>query len=150
MNIQNKIAKNENVPVLAGELRALVGKFKRRLREQSHTCEFTPSQISVILRLEREGPATVSDLARAEGVRPQSMRATIKVLISQHCIQVVPDPDDGRKNIISLTSSWQKRIKKGREAREDWLIRNIERNYNSSELEVICQAVDLLKRIVEN
>ncbi len=150
MDIQNKTTDSESVPALAGELRALVGKFKRRLREQSHTCDFTPSQISVILRLEREGPASVSALARAEGVRPQSMRATIKVLESLRCIQIVPDPADGRKNVVSLTSSWQKRIKKGREAREDWLIRNIDGNYSSSELEILWQAVTLLKRIVEN
>ena len=58
---------------LAGDLRSLVAQLRRRFREQAILCEFTPSQIAVLLRLEREGPATVSALARAEGMRPQSM-----------------------------------------------------------------------------
>jgi hypothetical protein len=58
---------------LAAEFRALVGWLKRRLRAQSEAGDFTPSQVSVLLRLEKDGPATASQLARAEGIRPQSM-----------------------------------------------------------------------------
>ena len=66
--------------VLAGELRVVVGKLIRRLREQVSPGDFTWSQLSVLKRLERDGPATVTTLARAEGVRPQSMGATVAVL----------------------------------------------------------------------
>jgi hypothetical protein len=48
---------------LAQELRALLGKLKRRLREQAHVGDLTPSQVSVLLRLEKDGPATASSLA---------------------------------------------------------------------------------------
>ncbi len=65
---------------LAAELRALLGKLKRRLREQADSVDLTPSQVSALLRLEREGPSTVSTLARGEGVRPQSMGATVATL----------------------------------------------------------------------
>ena len=66
--------------VLATEIRALVGKLKRRLREQAGVGDLAPSQISVLLRLEREGPATTSNLARLEGMRPQSMGTVIASL----------------------------------------------------------------------
>ncbi|EQD59024.1 MarR family transcriptional regulator, partial [mine drainage metagenome] len=52
-----------------------------RLREQAHPGDVTWSQMSVLGRLERDGPATVTRLARAEGVRPQSMGATVSVLL---------------------------------------------------------------------
>ena len=65
---------------LAGDLRALIGKLKRRLREQANAGDLTPSQVSVLLRLEREEPTTMSNLARAEGMRPQSMGSAVALL----------------------------------------------------------------------
>ncbi|MBN3809764.1 MarR family transcriptional regulator, partial [Paraburkholderia sp. Ac-20347] len=59
---------SELAGALAGDLRALVGKLRRRMREQGSAGDFTPSQIAVLLRLERDGAATVSSLARAEGM----------------------------------------------------------------------------------
>jgi hypothetical protein len=35
--------------------------------------EFSWTQKAVLSRLEKDGPATAADLARAEGVKPQSM-----------------------------------------------------------------------------
>jgi hypothetical protein len=48
-----------------------------------------PSQMSVLPHLQHQGPATMTALARAEGVRPQSMGATVSVphvagLVSGH------------------------------------------------------------------
>ncbi|NVN12266.1 MarR family winged helix-turn-helix transcriptional regulator, partial [Nguyenibacter vanlangensis] len=58
---------------LAMMLRVVTGKLKRRLREQAAQDGFNLSQLSVLSRLERAGPATISALARAEGMRTQSM-----------------------------------------------------------------------------
>jgi hypothetical protein len=63
-----------SVSVLAAELHTLSGKLKRRLREQASAGDLTPSQIAVLMHLDRDGPTTVSVLARAEGVRSQSKR----------------------------------------------------------------------------
>ena len=56
---------------LAEDLRLVFGKMKRRLREQTDLGGFSWSQMSVISYLDREGPATVTTLARIEGMRPQ-------------------------------------------------------------------------------
>ena len=80
---------------LARDLRALVGKLKRRLREQADVGDLTPSQISVLLRLERHGSATASDLARAEGVRPQSMAPVVAALEIAGLVSGTPDVADG-------------------------------------------------------
>ena len=64
---------------LAGEIRVTLSKLSRRLREQAHAADLTGAQKSALLRLERDGPATVTTLARAEGGRPQSMGATVAV-----------------------------------------------------------------------
>ncbi|MEI9916462.1 MAG: hypothetical protein WDN29_12435 [Methylovirgula sp.] len=54
---------------MARELRIVFGNLKRRLREQATAGDLTLSQIAVLSRLDREGPATVSNLAREQGVR---------------------------------------------------------------------------------
>src|SRR5579863_629179 len=88
---------------LALEMRTLIGKLKRKLREQTDHGDFTSSQASVLLRLEKEGPATVSNLARAEAMRPQSMSAAIAPLEAAGLVSGAPDPDDGRQTLLSLT-----------------------------------------------
>jgi DNA-binding MarR family transcriptional regulator len=95
--------------VLAGELRVVIGRLVRRAREEAHAGDFTHAQKSVLLRLERDGPATVSMLARAEGVRPQSMRITVSALEAAGAVHGKPDPKDGRQTFLSLTPSFFRR-----------------------------------------
>ncbi|WP_158811008.1 MarR family winged helix-turn-helix transcriptional regulator, partial [Beijerinckia sp. L45] len=88
---------------LAGDLRVALGAVIRRLRDQANPGDLTWSQKSVLSRIEREGPATISALARAEGVRPQSMGATVSGLETAGWLHGAPDPNDGRQTVLSLT-----------------------------------------------
>jgi DNA-binding MarR family transcriptional regulator len=135
---------------LATEIRALVSKLKRRLREQATPGDLTPSQISVLLRLEREGPATTSSLARLEGMRPQSMGAVIAPIEAAGLVCGVPDPLDGRQTILSLTDACRKWIEDGRAARQDWLTRTLEARLSPQEQGKLIEAVELLKRLVDD
>ncbi len=135
---------------LATELRVLIGKLKHRLREQAHTGDLTPSQTSVLLHLEREGSATVTVLARIEGVRPQSMGATVATLQAAGLVRGAPHPNDGRQTMLSLTPACRKMIKTGRAARQDWLFRTIQARLNNKEQEKLAVAVELLKRLVDS
>jgi DNA-binding MarR family transcriptional regulator len=135
---------------LAQELRALLGKLKRRLREQAHVGDLTPSQVSVLLRLEKDGPATASSLARAEGMRPQSIGPVIAALEATGFVSGAPDPADGRQTILSLTDACRKWVEVGRAARQDWLCRTIERRFSPQEQKDLTAAVELLKRLVDD
>src|SRR5271168_3122460 len=106
---------------LAGELRVLIGRLRRRLREQMHLGDLTWSQVSVLAHLDREGPSTVTTLARAEGVRPQSMGATVAALEEAGLVSGTPHPADGRQIVLSLTAAAGEWIRASRAAREDWL-----------------------------
>lgn len=135
---------------LAKDIRALVGKLKRRLREQAAPGDLTPSQISVLLRLEREGPATTSSLARLEGMRPQSMGAVIAPLEAAGLVSGTPDPKDGRQTILSLTDACRKWVEEGRAARQDWLTRTLEARLSPQEQDRLGEAITLLKRLVDD
>ncbi len=147
MNQQQDAPQIARASTLAAELRALVGKLRRRLREQADSRDLTPSQTSVLLRLEREGPATVSALARAEGVRPQSMGATVATLEAAGLVSGAPDQNDGRQTILSLTEACRKWVGEARAARHDWLTRNIETKLSPEEQDVLVKGVELLKRL---
>jgi DNA-binding MarR family transcriptional regulator len=140
---------SDSARALVAELRVLIGKLKRRLREQANLGDLTSSQLSVLSHLERDGPATVTTLARTEGVRPQSMGATVAVMEAAGLVSGAPDPSDGRQTIWSLTAAFRERVRAGRAAREDWLLGAIQSKFTPAEQQQLASAVELLKRLVD-
>jgi DNA-binding MarR family transcriptional regulator len=134
---------------LAAELHALSGKLKRRLREQASTGDLTPSQTAVLSHLDRAGPTTVTALARAEGVRSQSMGATVAALEAAGMVQGAPDPNDGRQTILSLTPACRELFRSGRAARHDWLLRAIQAKLSTQEQAQLAASMVLLQRLVD-
>ena len=134
---------------LAAELRVLVGRLRRKLREQSGPGELNWPQVAVLGHLQRDGPATVTALAKAEGVRPQSMGATVATLEESGFVQSEPDPEDGRQKLYSLTERCADWIGKTRAAREDWLFRAIRAHLNDREERELARGVALLKRLLD-
>jgi DNA-binding MarR family transcriptional regulator len=133
---------------LASELRVVLGKLRRRLREHANKGDLSLSQMAVLGFLDREGPSTVTTLARAEGVRPQSMGATVAALEQAGLVTGAPDPADGRQNLLSLTRAAREWIEASRAAREDWLARAIRSHMSPAEQEQLGRAAALLRRIV--
>jgi DNA-binding MarR family transcriptional regulator len=134
---------------MAAELRVVLGGLKRRLRAQANKGELSLSQMAVLGTLDREGPATVTTLARVEGVRPQSMGATVAALQELGLIGAAPDPADGRQVMLSLTDMARTWLKASRAAREDWLSQAIRSHLSATEQQELAAAVQLLRRIVE-
>lgn len=143
-------AQHSSASALATELRAVFRKIKLRLREHAGHGDFTSAQASVVLRLERDGPATVSSLARAEGMRPQSMSAVVAPLQEAGLVKGAPDPGDGRQTLMALTPKCLKSLEEGRAARQDWLTARIAQRLSAQEQEKLQRALALLTRLVED
>ena len=135
---------------IAAGIRTVSGKLKRRLREHGGRHDLTPSQVAVVLRLEQDGSATVSRLARAEGMRPQSMSAIVASLQEAGLVRGAPDPGDGRQTLMSLTSKCMKWLQEGRAARQDWLTTTISQRLSGQEQAKLQAALKLLTRLVED
>jgi DNA-binding MarR family transcriptional regulator len=140
----------ELAPTLAAELRSVVGKIKRRLREHGGRNDLSPSQASVLLRLEKDGSTTASSLARAEGMRPQSMSAIVTPLQQAGLVSSAADPSDGRQTLLTLTPKCLKWMQQGRAARQDWLTAIIEQKLSALEQKEVQAALKLLARLVED
>ncbi|MGX8012510.1 MarR family winged helix-turn-helix transcriptional regulator [Mesorhizobium sp. ORM8.1] len=143
-------AEAERALALAAELRVVAGRLIRRLREQADSGDLTSSQKSVLLHLEREGAATVTALARAQDMRPQSMGAIVSALEVAGLVEGAPDPADGRQTILSLTAACREMIAAGRAARQDWLFSAIQANLDRGEQEQLAGAIGLLKRLADS
>jgi DNA-binding MarR family transcriptional regulator len=140
---------NAKTAELAQALRSFIRNFKRRLRAQSHAGELSWSQFSMLSHLERDGPSTVTALAKTEGVRPQSMGATVRDFEAAGHVTGTPDPQDGRQTLWSVTPKARALVLAARAARQDWLLTAIQKNYSQEEQNDIARAVKLLERIVE-
>ena len=139
---------DSDIAATADRLRLLVGKLRRKLQEQASPGDFTPSQIAVVSRL-LTGPATLSELARAEGMRPQSMSAIIAALEQARLVSGAPHPTDGRQTVLSVTDSARASIEANRAAKNDWLSRSIASHYSDAERAELIRGIDLLARLLE-
>jgi DNA-binding MarR family transcriptional regulator len=110
----------------------------------------TPSQVSALLRLEKDGAATVSSLARAEGMRPQSMSSIVASLQNAGLVSGIPDPNDGRKTLMSLSRKCEKRLQQVRAARQDWLTATIVQKLSAQEQRQLSRTLELLSRLAED
>ncbi len=134
---------------LAAQLRTVFSRLKRRLREQGGRGDLTPSQISVLLRLEKDGAATVSSLTRAEGIRPQSMSSIVTSLQHVGLVGSSSDPNDGRQTLMSLSKKCEKLLRQNRAARQDWLTTAILQKLSAQEQRKLSGALELLSRLTQ-
>ncbi len=134
---------------IAADLRASVSRLRRRLREEAPTAALTWTQISAVAQLERLTSATVSTLARAEGVKPQSMGALVAALHEDGYVAGTPDPHDGRQTLWSLTPKCHAWLKAHRAVREDWLSGAIHTQLDPEERKALARAVRLLERLAQ-
>lgn len=133
---------------IAHHLRLFARRLKRRLRDESDAGDLTPSQVAVIHRLEEGGPATTSALARAEGMRSQSMGSVVTALEMAGLVQGAPDPSDGRQTLIALTEQCRTWLSEGRAARQDWLSNAINQRLSQADQTQLAEALPLLLRLV--
>ncbi|MFT4211710.1 MAG: MarR family transcriptional regulator [Microbacterium sp.] len=135
---------------LALALRAAATRLARRLRAEAHQSEYSDAQIAVIRRLLTDGSATTSALARAEGVRPQSMAATVASLEAAGMVVRRPDPGDQRASQVSLTDTGRQQIEAGRDLKQQWLTRALTERLGADELDDLARAVDLVERLLQS
>jgi DNA-binding MarR family transcriptional regulator len=110
--------------------------------------EFSWTQQAVLRRLEKNGPATSADLARAEGVRPQSMRTALGLLEKMGLVERKPHPTDGRQINIKLTARGITLRRNSKKETYAWLSRAIA-ELDRQEQITLFKAGELFKRMVE-
>jgi DNA-binding MarR family transcriptional regulator len=125
-----------------------VGLLTRRARAAVASHDLSLSQTMVMARIDTEGPTTASDLARAEGIKPQSMGTILSELEKLGLIVREPHPTDGRQKVVNLTAKGLAVRKAASNEKRTWLSQAIAQ-LNKDEQKTLFAAGEIMKRIVE-
>ncbi len=132
-------------PSLAPELRFAVARLARRLRG-SAADGLTPSLVSALATIDRRGPLTAGELARAEQISPPSVTSLLARLDEHGLIERVVDPSDKRVVHVGLNAEGRRRIAEIRH-RKDRQLEELLATLSEEELAVLTAAAPILERI---
>jgi DNA-binding MarR family transcriptional regulator len=86
-------------------LRAVVGKLSRRLNALARGSGLTPSQLSALGVIARQGPIRLSDLAEAESMNPTMLSRIVAALDESGLVMRRTDPGDRRAGLLEVTAA---------------------------------------------
>jgi DNA-binding MarR family transcriptional regulator len=139
-----------NVDQLAAALRVSLGLLVRRMRQIPVEGELTLSETSALARLDRGGPTTPGALAKQEQISPQSMGATLAALEARRLIERAPDPEDGRRVVLSITGDGLELLRSRRNAKVQQLARALSADFTPAELDQLAAVAPLLERLAQS
>lgn len=130
------------------EFTQAIGLLVRRVRAAAASHELSLTEAAVMARLDKDGPATTADLARAEGMKPQSMGTTIAALEEMGIVERKPHPTDGRQMNIELTAKGAAVRKSAGDAKRTWLAQAMAQ-LDERERETLFAAGGIIRRLAE-
>jgi DNA-binding MarR family transcriptional regulator len=83
-------------------LRAAILRLSRRLRKHD-VANLTPTQLSALATVARDGPLKLGDLAAAERIAPSTLTRLVAALEDHGYVQRAPVPGDARACLLSVT-----------------------------------------------
>ncbi|TMK81730.1 MAG: MarR family transcriptional regulator [Actinobacteria bacterium] len=130
---------------LASRLRLAVMRLARILRQKAQD-QITPSQLSALVSVERDGPVTLGELAALESVQPPTMTRIVVALEEQGLVLREADPADRRIARVHVTTAGRKLLERNRSRKTAYLASRM-RGLSAEELEVLERAAGLLERM---
>lgn len=136
---------------VAAALQVSISVFVRRVRQSplsdELTDELTVPEMAALSRLDRGGPATPGELARAEQITPQGMGATLGGLARRGLVARRPDTEDGRRIFMELTEAGRQAVHSKRSARTRQLGQALTEKFTPEELRILAAAAPLIGRL---
>ncbi|MFD5191934.1 MarR family winged helix-turn-helix transcriptional regulator [Streptomyces sp. NPDC058357] len=135
----------------AQRLNDAIKRLRARLRAESgqHATGLTATQLGVLAGVVREGPVTAARLAALEHVSAQSIAQSLAVLKAAGLIHSEPDPQDGRKKLMTPDPSATELVDKLLAGRATFLARAIDQVVAPDERKDVEKAIELLERLAE-
>ncbi|MDX3075426.1 MarR family winged helix-turn-helix transcriptional regulator [Streptomyces sp. NPDC088354] len=136
---------------VASALLASLSVLLRRVRQVPVEGGLTMPERTALSHLERSGPTTSSALAREVQITAQAMGATLSALRVRGLVERRPDPEDGRRVVLTVTGAGLQALKDKRNARTELLARALTGGaFTAAELEQLAAAAPLLERLARN
>jgi DNA-binding MarR family transcriptional regulator len=138
----------KNLEISVIDFTQSIGLLMRRVRAAAASHELSLTEAAVMARLDKDGPATTADLARAEGMKPQSMGTTIAALEEMRMVERKPHPTDGRQVHIALTAKGGAVRNSAKDAKQTWLAQAIAQ-LDEGERVTLFKAAEIIRRLAE-
>jgi DNA-binding MarR family transcriptional regulator len=138
----------QNLEISVIDFTQAIGLLIRRVRAAAGSHELSLTEAAVMARLDKDGPATTADLARAEGMKPQSMGTTIAALEGMGMVERKPHPTDGRQLHIALTAKGVAVRKSAKDAKRTWLAQAVAQ-LDEGERVTLFKAAEIIRRLAE-
>jgi DNA-binding MarR family transcriptional regulator len=132
---------------VAPRLRLAVTRLARRLRQQADLPGVSPTQVSALATIEREGPITLGELAALEGVQPPTISAAVGRLEEQDLVHRTVDPQDRRVHRVEISAAGRRLLERSRSRKNAYLERRL-RALSTEDRATIERAADLLEAIL--
>jgi DNA-binding MarR family transcriptional regulator len=129
-------------------LRLALLRLARRLR-QEHAGDLTPSQLSALSCIEREGPLSLRDLAEMERVQPPSISRIVGALEGEGWVERIADTDDRRVVLVSATPMARRELDRIRRERNAWLAGRIA-SLDERQRDAVLAALDGLEALMDD
>jgi len=133
---------------LSTDFRVAVNRLSRTLRAQKADSTMSDAVFSALARLHREGPLSLADLSRHEGVTPPSMTKTVAALVELGLATKADHGDDRRKVLIATTPAGADFVVETRRRRDDWLTPRLA-VLTPAERRVLTAATDIMRRLAQ-
>ncbi|WP_194919670.1 MarR family winged helix-turn-helix transcriptional regulator [Catenulispora rubra] len=121
----------------------------RRLRQTAAPGEPSLPERSALARLDRNGPATAADLARAEQISPQAMGITLASLEERGLVERRRDEEDRRRSVTVVTEAGREALRLKRSARAAAIAAGLADGFTDEELRTLAAAAPLIQRLAE-
>jgi len=130
------------------ELIRAMGLLVRRVRAAGTGEQLSLTEAMVLARLDRDGPLTSADLARAEGMKPQSMGTTVSALEDAGLVERTPHPTDGRQMLVAVTPKGHEARRRSKDAKRQWLAKVVAQ-LSDHDREALLGVTGILRRMAE-
>jgi len=135
---------------VAAALQMSIGLCIRQLRQMPAEGDLSLPEASVLKRLDRSGPSSVTELAKAEQISVQSMGTTLGALEARGLVQRHPHPTDGRRSVLSITKSGTRVLSDKHNGRAEQLAKALSTGFSPAELRQLMVAAPLIERLAQS
>lgn len=132
---------------IADRLHSIAIHLLRRLRKVDESTGLSGPRLSALSVVVFGGPATLTELAAAEQVKPPTMTKLVQALEEDGYLVRKPDPLDGRVSRIDATARGRETLMQGRANRVSMLA-NLLAELSVTEQKALRRAVGSLEEIV--
>lgn len=132
----------------AASFRVAVFRLARRIRAEKSRDDLTDLQFVVLGWLYKE-PTTLSKLAEYERVSLPTINRAVNELVKLSYLLRNQDPEDRRKNILSITAAGRKIVDRTIEKRNIWITEQLDQ-LSKEEQQVVSHAVEIFQRMAAN